>query len=131
MCRPTLLITDAYPALTHSVKRGELDDALIANIVLTLRRNANVLVLSDTAGRLAVLWAMPGCDGRSVLELLQVLHVNWAKKEKGLLAYKLVLLNPLCDSILTFAKTNVRSCTAAPPLSCAARVHAQGDARGV
>ena len=65
--------------------------------------------------------------------MLQVLHSNWLKKDKGLLAYKLVLLNPLCDSILTFAKTNVRNNFMLIDyfMICTAGVHVEGDARGL
>lgn len=90
---PTLLITDARNALTHLVKLKDRDEAFIANLQLTLRRNANVLLLSDTSGR--------------VLELLQLLNRSWDKRDSGLLAYKLIFLNAFCDTILTFAKTNL------------------------
>ncbi|XP_011409895.2 PREDICTED: cleavage and polyadenylation specificity factor subunit 2-like [Amphimedon queenslandica] len=91
--RPHLLITDAYNALSVQARRKERDKALLDKIVNTLRKNGNVLIAVDTAGR--------------VLELSQLLDQMWRHQELGFGAYSIVLLSNVSYNVVEFAKSQV------------------------
>ncbi|KAL5463818.1 hypothetical protein EMCRGX_G032755 [Ephydatia muelleri] len=93
LSRPSLLITDAYNALNMQARRKERDQALLTNILNTLRRDGNVLIAVDTAGR--------------VLELAQLLDQMWRNQESGLCAYQIALLSNVSYNVLEFAKSQV------------------------
>lgn len=91
--RPHLLITDSYNAMNTQARRKERDQALLTNILNTLRRGGNILIAVDTAGR--------------VLELSQLLDQMWRNQESGLCAYHLALLNNVSYNVVEFAKSQV------------------------
>ena len=91
--RPSLLITDAYNANLKQLKRAQRDEALMTNILQTLRSGGNVLIAVDTAGR--------------VLELAHMLEQLWQNRESGLLAYSLALLNHMSYNVIEFAKSQI------------------------
>lgn len=59
----------------------------------TCRKSGNVLICTDTAGR--------------VLELAYLLDQTWRKEDLGLIAYSIVLLNNVSISVADFAKSQV------------------------
>ena len=77
--RPSLLITDAYNAEYKSISLKDRHALLAETITDTLRGGGNCLICVDTAGR--------------VLELALLLESVWPKKDSGLIAYSLALLN--------------------------------------
>lgn len=93
LSRPHILITDAYNSLNVQARRKERDQALLTNILKTLRRNGNILIAVDTAGR--------------VLELSQLLDQMWRNAESGLCAYSIALLNNVSYNVVEFAKSQV------------------------
>jgi cleavage and polyadenylation specificity factor subunit 2 len=93
LSRPHLLITDAYNVLSVQARRKERDKALLDKIVNTLRKNGNVLIAVDTAGR--------------VLELSQLLDQMWRHEELGFGAYSIALLNNVSYNVVEFAKSQV------------------------
>ncbi|XP_064403755.1 cleavage and polyadenylation specificity factor subunit 2-like [Halichondria panicea] len=93
LSRPHLLITDTYNALNVQARRKERDQALLTNILKTLRSDGNVLIAVDTAGR--------------VLELSQLLDQMWRNQESGLCAYSIALLNNVGYNVVEFAKSQV------------------------
>lgn len=93
LSRPHLLITDAYNAQSVQARRKERDKALLDKIVNTLRKNGNVLIAVDTAGR--------------VLELSQLLDQMWRHQELGFGAYSIALLNNVSYNVVEFAKSQV------------------------
>ena len=66
LSRPALLITDAYTALnTHTYKRKDRDLELMNTILSAVRKDGNVLLAVDTAGRvleLAQVWYLVDQD---------------------------------------------------------------------
>lgn len=88
--RPSLLITDAFNAqgTPHAKSR---DDDLMKSILSAVRRDGNVLVPVDPAGR--------------VLELLLLLEERWAKQQLG--AYQLVLLTTVAYNTMEFARSHL------------------------
>lgn len=94
LSRPALLITDAYTALnTHTYKRKDRDLELMNTILSAVRKDGNVLLAVDTAGR--------------VLELAQLLDQLWRSEESGLFVYSLALLNHVSFNVVEFAKGQV------------------------
>eukprot|EP00794_Sanderia_malayensis_P003077 gene3078-3542_t len=93
LSRPSLLITDAFTALNVQARRKERDIQLMNNIHSAVRRDGNVLLAVDTAGR--------------VLELAQLLDQLWRTPESGLCAYSLCLLNNVSYNVVEFAKSQV------------------------
>ncbi|XP_065053263.1 cleavage and polyadenylation specificity factor subunit 2-like [Rhopilema esculentum] len=93
LSRPSLLITDSFTALNIQARRKERDIQLMDNIHTAVRRNGNVLLAVDTAGR--------------VLELAQLLDQLWRTQESGLFAYSLCLLNNVSYNVVEFAKSQV------------------------
>jgi cleavage and polyadenylation specificity factor subunit 2 len=91
--RPHLLITDAFNADYTQARRMQRDEQLLTSILQTMRNDGNVLVVSDTAGR--------------VLELVQLLDQMWRNQESGLMAYSLALLNNVAYNVVEFAKSQV------------------------
>ncbi|CAN0048792.1 unnamed protein product, partial [Ectocarpus sp. 8 AP-2014] len=97
LTRPSVLITDAHNALTDggmsrkdpNRKRKEREDRLISTVMDTVRGGGNVLLPTDTAGR--------------VLELLVLLNDHWQKHRLG--SYKLVLLHNTAFNTCEFAKS--------------------------
>ncbi|CAF5229882.1 unnamed protein product, partial [Rotaria magnacalcarata] len=77
--RPTLLITDALNTKYSQGQRKTKDAQLLTTILETMRRDGNVLICVDTAGR--------------VLELALLLEQLWRNEQSGLFAYSLALLN--------------------------------------
>jgi cleavage and polyadenylation specificity factor subunit 2 len=75
LTRPYLLITDSQNAMYEQPKQKDTVRKMIDQIQSALRQDGDVLILTDTAGR--------------VLELLQILEEVW---KKGLSVYKLVFL---------------------------------------
>jgi cleavage and polyadenylation specificity factor subunit 2 len=94
LSRPHLLITGAYNALSVQARRKERDQALLNNILTTLRRDGNVLIAVDTAGR--------------ILELSQLLDQVWRNQESGLCAYSIALLSNVSYNVIEFAKSQVK-----------------------
>ncbi|CAL8467688.1 g7226 [Coccomyxa elongata] len=89
--RPAVLITDADNALGEAVRSREaLDKELREAIMATLRRNGNVLLPVDAAGRL--------------LELVLLLEEHWDKQK---LMYPLVLLTPMAYNVLELASSQL------------------------
>jgi cleavage and polyadenylation specificity factor subunit 2 len=91
--KPTLLITDSYNYLHAQVKRRNRDEKLLESILRTLRQEGNVLICTDTAGR--------------VLELCSFLEQLWKNENSGLYAYTIALLNNVAVSVTEFAKSQV------------------------
>lgn len=89
--RPSLLITDSLNALNVPDRRKERDQALVAEILRTMRRGGNMLIAVDTAGR--------------VLELSQLLDQLWQNED--LSRYHIALLNYVGKNVIEFAKGQV------------------------
>mmetsp|Transcript_30814 Transcript_30814/g.80643 ORF Transcript_30814/g.80643 Transcript_30814/m.80643 type:complete len:792 (+) Transcript_30814:220-2595(+) len=92
LARPYLLITDSLNSTYSQPKQSETVQKMLGEVQTTLRRDGDVLVMTDTAGR--------------VLEILQVFERTWAKNP-GLSVYKLVLLTACPDQVIEHARTNV------------------------
>jgi len=89
--RPTLLITDAWNALApNPPPKSHMESALLDTIMTTLRRDGNVLMPVDTAGR--------------VLELLLIVERHWSEHK---LTYPLVFLSTMAYNTLEFAKSQL------------------------
>lgn len=109
--RPTLLITDALNTKYSQGQRKAKDAQLLsrffaprlipviepnffsAAILETMRRDGNVLICVDTAGR--------------VLELALLLEQLWRNEQSGLFAYSLALLNNFSEQVIEFARSQV------------------------
>lgn len=91
--KPTLLITDSYNFLHNQIKRRNRDEKLLESILKTLRNDGNILICTDTAGR--------------VLELAHFLDSIWKNENSGLFAYSIALLNNVSISVIDFAKSQV------------------------
>ncbi|CAM9498044.1 unnamed protein product, partial [Ectocarpus sp. 4 AP-2014] len=103
LTRPSVLITDAHNALTgggmsrkdlnrkgrQDTTKRKREDELISTVMDTVRGGGNVLLPTDTAGR--------------VLELLVLLNDHWQKHRLG--SYKLVLLHNTAFNTCEFAKS--------------------------
>lgn len=93
MSRPSLLITDALNAQYVQAKRRLRDEQLMNIILNTMRKDGNVLIAVDTAGR--------------VVELSLLLDQLWRNQDSGLCAYNLALLNNVSFNVVEFAKSQV------------------------
>ncbi|XP_052767669.1 cleavage and polyadenylation specificity factor subunit 2-like [Mya arenaria] len=91
--RPHLMITDAFNANYNQSRRRVRDEQLMTTILQTMRRDGNVMVAVDTAGRM--------------LELAQLLDQIWRNTESGLTTYSLALLNNVSFNVIEFAKSQV------------------------
>ncbi|CAF1601439.1 unnamed protein product, partial [Adineta ricciae] len=91
--RPTLLITDALNTKYSQGQRKTKDAQLLTTILETMRRDGNVLICVDTAGR--------------VLELALLLEQLWRNEQSGLFAYSLALLNNFSHQVIEFARSQV------------------------
>ncbi|CAF1318906.1 unnamed protein product [Rotaria sordida] len=91
--RPTLLITDALNTKYSQGQRKTKDAQLLTTILETMRRDGNVLICVDTAGR--------------VLELALLLEQLWRNEQSGLFAYSLALLNNFSFQVIEFARSQV------------------------
>ncbi|XP_053394070.1 cleavage and polyadenylation specificity factor subunit 2-like [Mercenaria mercenaria] len=91
--RPHLMITDAFNANYNQSRRRVRDEQLMTTILLTMRRDGNVMIAVDTAGRM--------------LELAQLLDQMWRSTESGLTTYSLALLNNVSFNVVEFAKSQV------------------------
>lgn len=91
LTRPTLLITDAYNALVSQANRRSRDGELLEDIMQTLRNGGNVLLPTDTAGR--------------VLELLMCIDQYWSYHRLG--NYSVALLNNVSYNTVEFAKSQL------------------------
>ncbi|CAF1091481.1 unnamed protein product, partial [Didymodactylos carnosus] len=90
--RPTLLITDALNTISQGQRKTK-DALLLTTILETMRRDGNVLICVDTAGR--------------VLELALLLEQLWRNEASGLFAYSLALLNNFSFQVIEFARSQV------------------------
>ncbi|KAK2553094.1 Cleavage and polyadenylation specificity factor subunit 2 [Acropora cervicornis] len=95
LSRPSLLITDSFNALNVQARRRERDTQLMTEMLNTTRRDGNVLIAVDTAGR--------------VLELSQLL-VEWMS-DKVMKSFEIGRMNPyqfryctLCHSLADLAR---------------------------
>lgn len=93
LSRPSLLITDALTVLNVQARRRERDIQLMNTILSAVRKDGNVLLAVDTAGR--------------ILELTQLLDQLWRSKDSGLCAYSLAILNNVSYNVVEFAKSQV------------------------
>lgn len=91
--RPHLMITDAFNANYNQSRRRARDEQLMTTILQTMRRDGNVMIAVDTAGRM--------------LELAQLLDQMWRSTESGLTTYSLALLNNVSFNVVEFAKSQV------------------------
>lgn len=91
--RPHLMITDAFNANYNQSRRRVRDEQLMTTILQTMRRDGNVMIAVDTAGRM--------------LELAQLLDQMWRSTESGLTTYSLALLNNVSFNVVEFAKSQV------------------------
>lgn len=91
--KPTILITDSYNFLYHQEKRKARDEKLLEKILNTLRNDGNMMICTDTAGR--------------VLELAYFLDQLWKNENSGLFSYSIALLNNVSVSVIEFAKSQV------------------------
>ncbi|KAK8393691.1 hypothetical protein O3P69_006784 [Scylla paramamosain] len=88
--RPSLLITDAFNSSYRQERRRHRDEKLVAQLQETCRNGGNVLVATDTGGR--------------VLEMTHMLEQMWNTKESGLSAYSLAILSNTGYHVIHFAK---------------------------
>ncbi|XP_066932517.1 cleavage and polyadenylation specificity factor subunit 2-like [Clytia hemisphaerica] len=93
LSRPALLITDAFNAVKQQARRRERDIQLMNQILTTVRKDGNVLLACDTAGR--------------ILELTQLLDQLWRSQDSGLSVYSLVVMNNVVYNTVEFAKSQV------------------------
>ncbi|XP_038072490.1 cleavage and polyadenylation specificity factor subunit 2-like isoform X2 [Patiria miniata] len=91
--RPSLLITDAFNATYVQARRRLRDEQLMTIILNTMRRDGNVLIAVDTAGR--------------VVELSLLLDQLWRNTESGLTPYSLAMINNVSYNVVEFAKSQV------------------------
>ncbi|ROT74637.1 probable cleavage and polyadenylation specificity factor subunit 2 [Penaeus vannamei] len=88
--RPSLLITDAFNASYRQERRRHRDEKLVAQLQETCRNGGNVLIATDTGGR--------------VLEMTHMLEQMWSTRESGLSAYSLAILSNTGYHVIHFAK---------------------------
>ncbi|CAL4082920.1 unnamed protein product [Meganyctiphanes norvegica] len=88
--RPSLLITDAFNASYRQERRRQRDEKFVAQLQETCRMGGNVLVATDTGGR--------------VLEMTHMLEQMWNTRETGLSAYSLAILSNTGYHVVHFAK---------------------------
>ncbi|XP_076039081.1 cleavage and polyadenylation specificity factor subunit 2 [Oratosquilla oratoria] len=90
LSRPSLLITDAFNAAYRQERRRQRDEKFVGQLQETCRGGGNVLVATDTGGR--------------VLEMAHMLEQMWGTRESGLAAYSLAILSNVSYHVVTFAK---------------------------
>lgn len=88
--RPSLLITDAFNATYRPERRRQRDQKFVAQLQATCRGGGNVLVATDTGGR--------------VLEVCHLLEQMWSTRESGLSAYTLAVLGNTSFHVIQFAR---------------------------
>lgn len=88
--RPSLLITDSFNFSYRQERRRHRDEKLVAQLQETCRNGGNVLVATDTGGR--------------VLEMTHMLEQMWSTRESGLSAYSLAILSNTGYHVIHFAK---------------------------
>ncbi|KAK7074959.1 cleavage and polyadenylation specificity factor subunit 2 [Halocaridina rubra] len=88
--RPSLLITDSFNSSYRQERRRHRDDKLVAQLQETCRNGGNVLIATDTGGR--------------VLEMTHMLEDMWNTRESGLAAYSLAILSNTGYHVIHFAK---------------------------
>ncbi|XP_050426265.1 probable cleavage and polyadenylation specificity factor subunit 2 [Adelges cooleyi] len=93
LTRPSLLILDCSNAAYLQARRRTRDETLITNIFTTLRNKGNVLIPTDTAGR--------------VLELVHMLDQLWRNRNSGLFLYSLIFLTNVSYNTVEFAKSQI------------------------
>jgi len=91
--RPSLLITDAYNALNHQGRMKERDQKFLSTIIETLRGGGNILIACDTAGR--------------VLEIAHMLDNFWRRKDNGVSAYSLALVNNVAAKMIDITMSTI------------------------
>ena len=116
--KPTLLITDSNNFLYNQIKRRNRDEKLLGFIILlfvlfysylelilkaiflfkesilkTLRNEGNVLICTDTSGR--------------VLELAHFFEQLWRNEDSDLSSYSIAMLNNVSTSVIEQAKLQV------------------------
>ena len=92
LSRPSMLIIDCDNINYMPERRKKRDTQLFGSIIETLRSSGNVLIGTDTAGR--------------VLELSHMLDQMW-RSEPGLHVYSIILLNNFSYNVIEFAKSLV------------------------
>lgn len=93
LTRPSLLITDAYNALNHQSRMRERDQKFLSTIIETLRGGGNILIACDTAGR--------------VLEISHMLDNFWRRKDNGVSAYSLALVNNVASKMIDITMSTI------------------------
>lgn len=91
--RPSLLITDAFNALNHQSRMRERDQKFLSTIIETLRGGGNILIACDTAGR--------------VLEIAHMLDNFWRRKDNGVSAYSLALVNNVASRMIDITMSTI------------------------
>jgi cleavage and polyadenylation specificity factor subunit 2 len=86
--RPAVLITDAYNALNNQPSSRQRDQEFLDAVIKTLRRDGNVLLPVDTAGR--------------ILELILILEQYWAQHH---LTYPIFFLTYVSSSTVDYVKS--------------------------
>ena len=89
--RPALLITDACNVGRAVPNKATRDAQLTDAILSSVRKNGNVLIPIDPAGR--------------VLELILLLEEKWAQRQLG--SYQIVLLTNVAYNTIDFAKSHL------------------------
>ncbi|KAH9516014.1 cleavage and polyadenylation specificity factor subunit 2 [Dermatophagoides farinae] len=92
LSRPSMLIIDCDNINYLPERRKKRDTQLFSSIIETLRSSGNVLIGTDTAGR--------------ILELSHMLDQMW-RSEPGLHVYSIILLNNFSYNVIEFAKSLV------------------------
>lgn len=91
--RPSLLITDAHNALNHQSRGKERDQKFLSTIIETLRGGGNILIACDSAGR--------------VLEIAHMLDNFWRRKDNGVSAYSLALVNNVANKMIDITMSTI------------------------
>ncbi|CAG0890838.1 unnamed protein product [Cyprideis torosa] len=89
--RPSMLITDAFNAKHVQDRRRTRDEQLMTKVLQTLRGGGDVLIATDTGGR--------------VLELAHMVDHFWRQETSGLAAYSVAILNNVCFNVIEFSKS--------------------------
>jgi len=89
--RPALLITDACNVGREVPNKATRDAQLTEAILSSVRKNGNVLIPIDPAGR--------------VLELILLLEEKWAQRQLG--SYQIILLTNVAYNTIDFAKSHL------------------------
>lgn len=92
--RPSLLITCGLRARYKGATRHDVDTELMQQLLRTLSRRGNALLISDTASR--------------VLEVLILMYTGFAKRDSPFRQYRCVLLGSQAAKLLNYAKSYLR-----------------------